>query len=415
MAPKGLYSVQKSRSFGGVNKYSDTSNSIDQQGQKTPNFDSLRKKFSKKKTTSFDDDDGDYVDGATSTLKKKNKGVSRVGNILKWFRKDNSNNSKEHQAFLEQESLTPKIRRLVQKQSEGSKIIPFRSSSYDSVCSIASAASSFAFVPVDAYKIGRYVESNKKIAIGINCGQDTYRRRLEQRENGLETDKELTLKTKYNLLGSESPPKKSDAAPVPRLPTGPLLPLSEIHRNDDTNSSSSDTDTATSELESISQRGSLSQVRPQWSGPRPKSGQASVDQQRENKNNTAAADNKNASPVQSIKPRELTGQLLHPTTIKVSGERAECVGRDWAELLPLTGQQGTKVVPAPSQPANNFLRDPELLPKNQLKVKCVQSFIILSLSRAIHSVRVRASSAPPTATPPAPPGPRPQLTETSDL
>ena len=86
MAPKGLYSVQKSRSFGGVqpvDKYADSATANEQLGgQKTPNFDSLRKKFSKKKTTSFDDDDGDYVDGTASTLKKKNKGVSAVGNIF---------------------------------------------------------------------------------------------------------------------------------------------------------------------------------------------------------------------------------------------------------------------------------------------------------------------------------------------
>ena len=74
MAPKGLYSVQKSRSFGGVHKFADPATANEQHGgQRTPNFDSLRKKFSKKKTTSFDDDDGDYVDGTGSTLKKKNK------------------------------------------------------------------------------------------------------------------------------------------------------------------------------------------------------------------------------------------------------------------------------------------------------------------------------------------------------
>ena len=67
MAPKGLYSVQKSRSFGGSHNFHDTPPKDQplspEQGRKTPNFDSLRKKFSKKKTTSFDDDDGDIVDG----------------------------------------------------------------------------------------------------------------------------------------------------------------------------------------------------------------------------------------------------------------------------------------------------------------------------------------------------------------
>ena len=360
MAPQGLYSVQKSRSFGGVNKQSDSS-FTKEPGQRTPNFDSLRKKFSKKKTISFDDEGGDYVDGTTSTLKKRTKGVSRVGNILKWFKRDNSNNNKEQQ-YQDQESLTPKIRRLVQKQSKGSKFVPFRSSSCDSICSLGSAASSFAFVPVEAYKIGRYVESNKKIAIGINCGQETYRRRIEQRANCLENDKELTLKTKYNLISSDSPPrsKRSGDLQGSALPNGPLLALSELHRNDDTNSSSSDSDTV--ELESISQRGSPSR---QWSGPWAESGQASADQQRVNKNNRTAAADKNESPVQSIKPRELRGQLLYPATIRVSDDqRRNCPGQESRD--PDTGavtltRQGTKV--APSQPANNLLKTSELLPK----------------------------------------------------
>ena len=355
MAPKGLYSVQKSRSFGGVHKYAESASANEQPGgQKTPNFESLRKKFSKKKTTSFDDDDGDYVDGTGSTLKKKNKGVSAVGNILKWFRKDNGNNSREQQALFEQESLTPKIRRLAQKKSDGSKIIPFRSSSYDSICSVASAASSFAFVPVDAYKIGRYVECKKKIAIGINCGQDTYRRRLEQRENGLETDKDLTLKTKYNLLSSDSPPKNKA-----RLPAGPLLALSELHRNDDTNSSSSECEGSsegTIELESISQRGSqsptgsVSPQRRQWS---------SVDQQRANKNTA----DQSCSPGsgQSIKQRELRGQLLHPTTIKVTEEQRRPRADSDGGTLKQT-RQAVKVG-STAQPANNLLRDSEILPK----------------------------------------------------
>ena len=70
MAPKGLYSVQKSRSFGGSNNFQHTPPKENLQspdpGRKTPNFDSLRKKFSRKKTTSFDDDDGDLFKGKCS-------------------------------------------------------------------------------------------------------------------------------------------------------------------------------------------------------------------------------------------------------------------------------------------------------------------------------------------------------------
>ena len=330
MAPKGLYSVQKSRSFGGTNNFNNTPpkdiplspdtgrKTPNFEGRKTPNFDSLRKKFSRKKTTSFDDDDGDYIDGSSSsTLKKKNKGPSKVGNIFKWFRKD----SKDQEPIYEHDNLTPKITRLIQKQNEEPRIIsvnpkPFRSSSYDSICSVGSAASSFAFVPVNAYKVGKYVEPKKKIAIGISCGQETYRKRLEQRDNGLENDKELTLKTKYNLMSSDSPPTLVKN----NLPAGPLLQSSELHRNDDTNSSSSEDSDDTVELESISQRCSPAR---QWSGPEAalaalssaltQPSEAAADQQRGQNKNTA--DNKNAAAA-AIKPRELTGQILHPMTIK---------------------------------------------------------------------------------------------------
>ena len=110
MAPKGLYSVQKSRSFGGINRYRESplaeSPLPTEQERRTPNFNSLRKKFARKKATSFDDDDCDYSDG--SSLKKKNK--SKVGNLLKWFKKDNS----KDQSF-DNDHSTPKVTRIIQK------------------------------------------------------------------------------------------------------------------------------------------------------------------------------------------------------------------------------------------------------------------------------------------------------------
>ena len=85
----GMYSVQKSRSLGGVAAQvvldsSPSSSPVPQeQGRRTPNLNSLRQKFGKKKAQSVEEE-ADYVDG--SSLKKKNK--HKVGNIFKWFKKD---------------------------------------------------------------------------------------------------------------------------------------------------------------------------------------------------------------------------------------------------------------------------------------------------------------------------------------
>ena len=199
----GMYSVQKSRSLGGVaaqiaSDSSPRSSPVPQeQGRRTPNLNSLRRKFGKKKAQSVEQEDTEYVDG--SSLKKKNK--NKVGNIFKWFKKDKED-------IQENIELSPKLTRVIQKPREPSQRIlvgaplKHRSSSYDSLCSVGSATSSFAFVPVTAYQVGRVVESKKRIAIGLNCGVDTYRARTEV-ANG---DQHVDLQTKYNLVASESPP-----------------------------------------------------------------------------------------------------------------------------------------------------------------------------------------------------------------
>merc|ERR1712013_730958 len=69
----------------------------------------------------------------------------------------------------------------------------------------------------------------KRIAIGLNCGVDTYRARTDHNQDGLQYDKNVTLKTKYKLMPSESPPtlKKDEnfsAVSGPELPSGPILP-----------------------------------------------------------------------------------------------------------------------------------------------------------------------------------------------
>ena len=326
MAPKGLYSVQKSRSFGGTDNAFDSPTSTvlsPDPGRKTPNFDSLRKKFSRKKTTSFEnDEEGDVGDGSNgSSLRKKNK--SKVGNILKWFKKEN----KEQDEITDPELHSARFTRIVAQQNSDAKAIsvssvPYRRScSYDSICSVASAASSFAYVPVNAYKVGRFVEPKKKIAIGINCGLETYRKRLEQREDDLENSKELSLTTKYNLMSSDSPPTL-----LKKLPAGPILQSCDLHRNDDTNSSSSDTDTDM-DTGSPDHDRTLARCQPPiLAAPLTPAGsvQPQADQQRAH--HKTSAEHKNVSNVscsvvqQSIKPRELTGQHLYPRTIKQNNE-----------------------------------------------------------------------------------------------
>ena len=286
----GMYSVQKSRSLGGVTAQvaldsSPSSSPVPQeQGRRTPNLNSLRRKFGKKKAQSVEEE-ADYVDG--SSLKKKNK--HKVGNIFKWFKKDKED-------IQENVELSPKLARVVQKPSERPQRIlvgaplKHRSSSYDSLCSVGSATSSFAFVPVAHYQVGRAVESKKRIAIGLNCGVDTYRARREVANNGAE---HVDLGTKYNLVASESPPtlrrgnENLSAVAGPSLPAGPLLPFGRAL------STESDSDT-TIEMESVSQRGS----------PEPRK---------------AFVEGENGL----IKPRELTGQLLHPITIKLTPEEAK--------------------------------------------------------------------------------------------
>ena len=294
-SPPSLYSVQKSRSLGVVS-VSQTDSSPSQspvppeQGRRTPNLGSLRKKFSKKKANSVEED----PDYSSSSWKKKNK--HKVGNFFKWFKKDKEDIS-------ETETLSPKLTRIIQKPSEAPQRIlvaaplRHRSSSYDSLCSVGSATSSFAFVPVNHYQVGRAVESKKRIAISTNCGAGTYRARMEERQKVLEADREVDLAVKYNLVPSDSPPtlrrgtESYSAVPGPSLPAGPLLPFGRAR------SPGSDTDD-TLEMESVSQRES----------PDPQGGQVQ---------------DTGMNRAWPIKPREMTGQLLHPMTIKFTPEQAK--------------------------------------------------------------------------------------------
>lgn len=86
----GVYAVQKSRSFGGLFQHHEPQDSP--AGRRTPNLGSLRKKFAlSKKAVSLDERDESEYSIENGYLKKKNK--SKVGNILKWFRKDKDEHS----------------------------------------------------------------------------------------------------------------------------------------------------------------------------------------------------------------------------------------------------------------------------------------------------------------------------------
>ena len=123
-------------------------------------------------------------------------------------------------------------------------------------------------------------------------------------------------------------------------------------------------------MESISQRCSPDR---QWSARSPHSHSHSatltraIDQQL-----LKTAVHKNASPVQSIKARELTGQLLHPTTIKPSDQdnlrnfqlnsRSDFDPGTLKYVTPI--KQVAKFAQVQSSSVNNSGKESEVLPKS---------------------------------------------------
>ena len=164
--------------------------------------------------------------------------------------------------------------------------------------------------------------------------------------------REMTLKTKYNLMCSDSPPP---------MRAGPLLQSSELHRNDDTNSSSGESDTDI--LASVSQRGSPAPCAVQWSG-QTLGALASLSQANCADQQRAETSTNTADPgLQCIKPRELTGQLLHPMTIRhTAGE----IRRNESDRSRSDSENGTlKPSRHPQCSVNNSGKDSENLPKSE--------------------------------------------------
>ena len=137
--PKVGNSVQKSRSFGGLNKQSEgQDNFLQEHGRRTPNLGSLRKKFvSSKKFVSLDEC-SEVVTNNSGKNKNKNS-KSKVSNLFKWFRKDKDDSKLSH--LKEEDPAKPKETSPKHTANDDSHMIN-RSASYDSVCSIGSVSNS---------------------------------------------------------------------------------------------------------------------------------------------------------------------------------------------------------------------------------------------------------------------------------
>ena len=369
MTPKGMYTVQKSRSFGGLRSSSQPSHAETTAGtpadyrpdephyhsggggRRTPNLGSLRRRFQSRKAASTENNhyrpEEEYSAAATPSWKKRHK----LANLFRWFKKGDaatnttSNSSKElattaegarlnadygNCAEVKLMSLPSVPERPAKRPGSGGGSGPQRSASLDSLCSVASAASSFAFVPPERCRgvLGSRIllAPQKRIALGINCGPDTYRARVPHSGGGEAA--ELTLRTKYKLFpGGESLPgtlrwektltRRNESCEFDHYGDNGTMVVQKqngiSHRNfrDIDTVSDDDNDSDDTVLDSISQRGqSPPDKRPTW----PHTEQVRPD--------LWGAQLPSAQPEgQLIKARELTGQLLHPMTIKAAGSR----------------------------------------------------------------------------------------------
>nr|CAD7437738.1 unnamed protein product [Timema bartmani] len=178
---------------------------------------------------------GSYINGEptspTSSTSRKEKTSSGFFSFLRWFRKnkdgDDESEDVANREFEEGLSFptAPSTPELLRSHSSSC-------GSVDTLFSTATATS-FAFITPTCYRpFGGSNQPEKIIAVGPDT--DTYRNRLRHRDRVRELDRNLTLRKKYRLFGSNtllrSAPNTPNASPV-------LEKRSEVLRN---NSESND-------------------------------------------------------------------------------------------------------------------------------------------------------------------------------
>jgi hypothetical protein len=255
MTPKGMYTVQKSRSFGGLRSSSSSGRQPhtadgppdrepeEQQyhsggGRRTPALGSLRRKFqlSRKAASTEnnhyrieDEDDGRLALAATPSWKKRHK----LANLFRWFKKggdsSNSNSGSNRElttslpadgSGLRPVGKNPRMVSLEARPAYALASVPEkplpgrslggenRSLSLDSLCSVGSTASSFAFVPLDRCRgvLGSRIQlaPQKRTPQSRGCGPVTVQSVRPLSPVAMMGTVDLTLRTKYKLFPAEA-------------------------------------------------------------------------------------------------------------------------------------------------------------------------------------------------------------------
>lgn len=130
---------------------------------------------------------------------RKEKSTSGFFSFLKWFRKGKAGDEEDDELEDFAEGL------VLPSVPSTPKLIRTQSSSCGSIDTLFSTATvnSFAFVTPTAYRPFGTAETPEKW-IAIEPDTETYKKRLFQRDKLREHDKNLTLKKKYKLFGSDT-------------------------------------------------------------------------------------------------------------------------------------------------------------------------------------------------------------------
>ncbi|PSN51276.1 hypothetical protein C0J52_05312 [Blattella germanica] len=202
--------------------------------------------FSARAKCDLQDDDSSYEDAATTvdgiysdqfgqnsavntnSSSRREKTASGFFSFLRWFRKGKDDEDDEFEDARNGESVVGLTTATAPSSPEFIRNISSSCGSIDTIFSTATV-SSFAFVAPTAYRpFGSASQPEKRIAAGPDT--DTYRNRLLQRDRIRELDRNLTLKKKYRLFGSETTLKSGLFTPD----SSPAVERKIINRSDDT-------------------------------------------------------------------------------------------------------------------------------------------------------------------------------------